>query len=383
MIMNGKLVIAVSGPPGAGTSSVAKDLASRLNLKYFSPGLYFKSHSKKREESKSALDVWRSDIGRSRAFHRKIDGMQTRKAKAGGVVVCGKLSIHVLDGLADFKVWLESPLADRAARSAQRDGISKAESLRLLEHRERMERKEWKRIYGIDYFDQKAAADIVADVSGKGLKKTVDAILAAMYRKGTKVGFLKPLEKNIARTVRKKGLTVTVSGLSKTGKSTIAKSISRALNLRYVSAGEIQRQLARENGISLEKQVRTRKAGVDYTMDRRSLEFAMRGGVLIDARLSGWVAGDWSDARIFVKCSLTDRAERLAKDERISVKAAKESIRKRDSDDSRRYKQIYGIDQTDESIYDIVLDNSRMTLREAKTVPVKFVKELLKVKGLL
>jgi cytidylate kinase len=203
-----------------------------------------------------------------------------------------------------------------------------------------------------------------------------------MNKMGTKLEFLKPFEKGLAKKMKKRGLTITVSGLSKSGKSTIAKSIAKAFKLRYIFAGEIQRQLAKENGISLERQVRTRKAEVDYEIDRKSLEFAMRGGVVIDARLSGWVAGDWADAKIFVKCSLEDRARRLAEDEGITIKEARELIRKRDEGDSEKYRQLYKIDQTDISIYDIVIDNSRLALNEARTVPVKLVKEFLKKKSL-
>jgi cytidylate kinase len=377
--MNDRLVIAISGQPGAGTSSVAKEFAKRLSLKYFSPGEYFKSYSKERG-ARGALDVWRSELGKDRKFHKRIDRMQIQKARLGGTVICGKLSIYILKDLADFKIWIESPLEDRASRSAKRDRIAKKEAIKLLKEREKTERKEWKRIYGIDYFDQRKMADAVIGTSNIRLESTVEEIANLMNKMGTKLEFLKPFEKGLAKKMKKRGLTITVSGLSKSGKSTIAKSIAKAFKLRYIFAGEIQRQLAKENGISLERQVRTRKAEVDYEIDRKSLEFAMRGGVVIDARLSGWVAGDWADAKIFVKCSLEDRARRLAEDEGITIKEARELIRKRDEGDSEKYRQLYKIDQTDISIYDIVIDNSRLALNEARTVPVKLVKEFLKKK---
>ena len=171
-----KLVIAISGPPGVGSSSVAKNLAKRLNLKYFSPGKYFKSYSEGKE-TKQALDVWKSRLGRSKEFHKKIDKIQINKAKVGDVVICGKLSIYILKNFAKFKFWLDAPLTIRAERAAFRDKISKKDALKLLKRRERMERKEWKRIYRIDYFSQKEMADLVIDTSNKSLKMTVDEIL--------------------------------------------------------------------------------------------------------------------------------------------------------------------------------------------------------------
>lgn len=194
----------------------------------------------------------------------------------------------------------------------------------------------------------------------------------------TYVKFLEPFEKELMKRIKKKGLTITVSGSSGSGKSTGAKAIAKAFNLRYISAGEIQRRIAKEKGITLEEQVKLRGSEVDHEMDRRNLEFAMEGNAVIDARLSGWCAGDWADVRIFYDTPLKVRAQRVAKRDKISFKEALENIKNRDEEDNKKYKQLYGIDAFDKSIYNIVIDNEKLTKREARTVPVKLVKEILK-----
>lgn len=196
----------------------------------------------------------------------------------------------------------------------------------------------------------------------------------------TYLKFLEPYEKHLAKKIKKKGLTITVSGSSGSGKSTGARAIARAFNLRYVKAGEIQRSVAKKKGISLEEQVKLRGPEVDHEMDKRNLELAMKGNIVIDARLSGWCAGDWADVKIFYDCPIEVRARRTANRDKASFKKSMENIKRRDKEDNKKYKMLYGINLFDKSIYDFVIDNKKLTKKEAKTVPVKLIKEFLKKK---
>jgi cytidylate kinase len=159
------VVIAVSGLPGAGSSTISKLLAERLGLKYFSPGEYFKSHSSEANQSKQALSVFKSSKGKDKRFHESIDEMQRRLGREGNIVICGKLSIWVLRDIADYKIWLDCSLEERARRTAERDGLSVEEAKKIIKERERLEVEEWKKDYGMDYREQREMADIVIDTS--------------------------------------------------------------------------------------------------------------------------------------------------------------------------------------------------------------------------
>lgn len=171
-----KLVIAISGPPGVGTSSVAKELAKKLKLRYLSPGKIYKSYLNEKE-AKAALDFWKTSFGSSKELHKSLDKNQIEEAKKGNIVICGKLSIHFLKDVADFKIWLEAPIETRAKRTSERDRISYEKALRQIGEREKIERKKWKKIYNFDYFDQKKLADIIIDSSRLTLEQTVNKIL--------------------------------------------------------------------------------------------------------------------------------------------------------------------------------------------------------------
>jgi cytidylate kinase len=172
-----KTVVVVSGPPASGSTSVAKEIAKRLGFRFFIPGKLQKKLGESKLESKAAIEAWKTKEGISEKFHKNLDEMQTDIAKEGNVVLCGKLSIHFVKDLSNCKVWLDVPLDVRAKRAAERDNMPVNEAKRQIKERENIERREWKKIYGWDYFYQKDIADLVLDSSEMTLKETVDEIL--------------------------------------------------------------------------------------------------------------------------------------------------------------------------------------------------------------
>ncbi len=176
---------------------------------------------------------------------------------------------------------------------------------------------------------------------------------------------------------RKRGVVITVSGLSGAGKSTVAQAIAKATGLTYVSAGEIFREVAKEQGVPLLKLVKTRNPELDFEVDKRTLEYAMKGNVVLDGRLTGWIAGDWADFRVWVRCKLRVRAKRVALRDKISFDEAVRMIRARDNADIKIYKKLYKIDLLDESIYDLVMDTTRLSYDLSKKIPQIFAEEIL------
>jgi len=170
-----KNVICISGQPACGASTAAKIVAEKLGLEYFSPGQYFKKHSYGRE-TESAINVWKTEKGSSKDFHNDIDRLQLEIAEKGNVVIDGKLSIRMIKD-ADLKVWLKAEIGKRAERVAKRDSISFGPALEKLKEKEELERKNWKKIYGFDYFEQENEADLIVDNTELSAEETAEKIL--------------------------------------------------------------------------------------------------------------------------------------------------------------------------------------------------------------
>jgi predicted cytidylate kinase len=183
------VVIAIAGQPGCGSSTTGKMLAKKLGIEYFSLGTWNKSQvlelrgKRTKTETEDSIAVWKHEKGSSKDFHFSSDMMQKTKAAEGKVVIDAKLSIHMLRGFCDMSVWLKADFEVRAKRVAKRDKIKSRAAHARLREKEGLERENWLRIYGFDYFEQEKEADLVIDVGEKKPAEIVDIILKEIKKR--------------------------------------------------------------------------------------------------------------------------------------------------------------------------------------------------------
>ena len=70
--------------------------------------------------------------------------------------------------------------------------------------------------------------------------------------------------------------------------------------MKYMSAGQIFRDIAKGRGMELKEFSKTREKEIDLMIDERLLELAQKGGYVLDGRMAGYVAGDYADERVFL-----------------------------------------------------------------------------------
>ena len=195
--------------------------------------------------------------------------------------------------------------------------------------------------------------------------------------------FLEGYEKELEKGATKKGITITVSGISGVGMGTIAEAIAKDLGIQKIAMGDIFRSIAKQRNMQLEKFSATRENKVDYEIEKACLSFAMSGNVVLDGRMTGMVAGSHSDCRLLIECGTEKKSIRVAKRENISTEEATLRLKARDTADSAKYMLLYGSDGSDRSSYDAVIDTTNMDIETSKKEAVKIVRQVLKDKGIL
>ena len=159
-------------------------------------------------------------------------------------------------------------------------------------------------------------------------------------------------------------MLVTISGPAGSGKSTAAAALAGTLGYDHVSGGDIFRKLADERGLTpLELNRRAEEDDeIDRDLDRRLREIAAtRDGVVLESRLAGWMAGEHADFRVWLDAPLSVRAERIADREDKPVEMARSETEQRSESEARRYREYYGIDIEELTIYDLALNTARLS----------------------
>jgi CMP/dCMP kinase len=139
--------------------------------------------------------------------------------------------------------------------------------------------------------------------------------------------------------------------------------LERALQLPYIYAGQLFREEAARRGMSLAEfnALAGEDPAVDRALDDLQLEFLRRGGVILEGRMAGWLAhhSQVPAFKVWLVADPDERVRRLAerdgRDAETLEEMADRVARERD-----RYARYYGADPDDTSIYDLVIDSTKL-----------------------
>ena len=174
-------------------------------------------------------------------------------------------------------------------------------------------------------------------------------------------------------------MIITVSGAPGTGTTTLSRSLSNELGIRWVNTGELFRRIAAEKGLSVKDLNKAAERGpeIDYLVDDAQKNLAKEGQGIFEGRLSGYLLK--ANLKIMLKTDLKLRAERISKREAKLFEDALHEVKFREESEARRYEKYYNFDIFDLSIYDLVVDTGKfnehgtlaIALAAARALPIK------------
>ncbi|MFA7199377.1 MAG: AAA family ATPase [Methanoculleus sp.] len=164
--------ITISGPPGSGTTSLARYIAGEHGLDLISAGEVFRQLAREH-----GMEL--AEFGRFAENDPSVDRMIDARQKEIGegsenIIVEGRLSGRMIEN-ADLRIWLSASLSCRARRIAGRDGMDEEGARVYTENRQHSEATRYRNYYGIE-IDDLSPYDIVLS-SGTFSVDTLGAIV--------------------------------------------------------------------------------------------------------------------------------------------------------------------------------------------------------------
>lgn len=168
-------------------------------------------------------------------------------------------------------------------------------------------------------------------------------------------------------------MLITITGKPCSGKGTAGKLFCKKFNFEYLSAGDMNRALAKEFGFSnvIDLQKSERIKEVDKIIDSRLVEIGKTrsdDNLLLDSRLA-WHFTPKS-FKVFIDVDWNIAGERLLNANRemenncSTIEGAVKILKERWNTENERYTRIYGVNNLDLSKYDFIISSNNKTPEE-------------------
>lgn len=153
----------------------------------------------------------------------------------------------------------------------------------------------------------------------------------------------------------KEGLKIAISGKSGCGNTTVSRITAERLGFRMINY--TFRMMAEEMGIPFKElhSLASTDPRYDKKLDKKQVELAEGGNCVLGSRLAIWMLKD-ADLKVYLDASLEVRASRIHDREGGDLQQVIKETRARDEADTKRYKELYNIDNNDFSFADLILD---------------------------
>jgi cytidylate kinase len=185
-------------------------------------------------------------------------------------------------------------------------------------------------------------------------------------------------------------LTIIISGPAGSGKTTLAKRLAKRYRLKLYIGSDFFKEIVKKYGFKLRKKFwdteegmkflrfRSEHHSIDKEVDELLLQIAKEGNVVITSWTLPYLGAP--GIKIFITADPEERAVRIARRDRIEFKEALEIVKRRDEENLKLYKKVYGFNfGEDLTVFDIVLDTTDMEIKDVERKVVKRIESLKNV----
>ncbi|MCW4001083.1 MAG: cytidylate kinase family protein [Candidatus Bathyarchaeota archaeon] len=167
-----KMVICISGMAGTGKSTLAKKIAEKYGLRYYSGGDALKALAKDEGYDITIEGWWENPVGikflkervSNPKFDKAVDDKLLQYASEGNVLLDSWTMPWLYKG-GGFKIWLEASFENRAARVAQRDNLTLEQAVKMLKEKEDHTKAIYLQLYGFVLGEDLSPFDFVLDTN--------------------------------------------------------------------------------------------------------------------------------------------------------------------------------------------------------------------------
>src|SRR3990170_7941631 len=177
-----KIVVCISGMAGTGKSTLAKKLAQKYKLKYYSGGDALKALAAEEGYNSSCNGWWESPEGlrflekreKNLKFDKAVDHKLLEYAQQGNVLLDSWTMPWLLK--TGFKIWLVASIEKRAERIVKRDKITMKEASQVLKEKEARTKAIYKKLYGFNLGEDFAPFHLVLDTDNLNAKEVFQVL---------------------------------------------------------------------------------------------------------------------------------------------------------------------------------------------------------------
>jgi cytidylate kinase len=183
--------------------------------------------------------------------------------------------------------------------------------------------------------------------------------------------------------------SIVISGPPAVGKTTVAKGLAEEFDLRYLSGGDVLKEMAKEQGFDSDGDdwwdteegmkflnQREQNSEFDKKLDEKLIVLFNEGGMVITSYTLPWLIKD--GIRIWLEGSHESSSKRMQSRDNMTPNDAYEITKKRFDKNKALYKKLYDFDfGDDKSVFDLIINTDNLTAQQVIDVAKETVRKLL------